>query len=38
MYIKAKEKFDSKIRKADKWDKFITFLNERNVVLTPWCQ
>lgn len=37
MYEKAKSRFDSKIRKSDDWEGFISQLNERNVVLTPWC-
>lgn len=38
MYERAKAKFDAKIRKADVWEDFMTHLNERNVVLTPWCE
>lgn len=38
MYEKAKSKFDGKIKKADKWEDFMLHLNERNVVLTPWCE
>lgn len=38
MYDKAKAKFEAKIRKAEKWDEFMQYLNERNVVLTPWCE
>jgi len=38
MFAKAKAKFESKIKKADKWQDFMSSLNERNVVLTPWCE
>ena len=38
MYVKAKAKFEEKIKRADKWEDFRQYLNERNVVLTPWCE
>ena len=27
-----------KEKKADNWDDFLNHLNNRNVVLTPWCE
>lgn len=38
MYIKALDRFNSKIQKASTWEEFMTFLNSKNVVLTPWCE
>ena len=37
MYLRAKERFDSKFRVEDSWEGFMNQLNQRNVVLTPWC-
>ena len=37
MYIKAKERFHDKEKKANNWDEFLNHLNNKNVVLTPWC-
>ncbi len=38
MYERARAKFESKIRKANDWAQFMVDLNDRNVVLTPWCE
>lgn len=38
MYEKAKSRFDAKIKVSDNWEGFMSQLNERNVVLTPWCE
>lgn len=38
MYERAKAKFESKIKKANEWGQFMIDLNDRNVVLTPWCE
>lgn len=38
MYLKAKERFHDKEKKASNWAEFLNHLNNRNVVLTPWCE
>ena len=38
MYQKALERFNGKIKVASNWQDFMTSLNSRNVVLTPWCE
>jgi hypothetical protein len=38
MYEKAKERFEAKKKKASTWEEFMVHLNERNVVITPWCE
>ena len=38
MFKRAVEKFHDKAKEAFNWDDFMTFLNARNVVLTPWCK
>lgn len=38
MYQRARERFDSKLKKSDTWEGFMNELNQRNVVLTPWCK
>ena len=38
MYERAREKFDAKLKKSDTWEGFMVELNQRNVVLTPWCK
>lgn len=37
MYNNANEKFLSRQKKADNWADFMTHLNNKNIVLTPWC-
>jgi len=37
MFINAKEKFASKLKQAETWAEFMDFLNNKNIVLTPWC-
>ena len=37
MYQKALTERDSRIMKAGNWETFMTNLNQRNLVLTPWC-
>ena len=37
MYQKAVEERDSRISKATTWDVFMTELNKRNIIETPWC-
>jgi len=37
MFEKAKEKFNNKRKVAENWEDFLTYLNQRNFVLTPWC-
>ena len=38
MFLKAKERFHEKEKKASNWEEFLMQLNEKNVVLTPWCE
>lgn len=38
MFAKAVEKFKEKAKVASNWQDFMTQLNSRNVVLTPWCK
>ena len=38
MYQKALNKFNEKAKVASNWQDFMSFLNNRNVVLTPWCR
>jgi prolyl-tRNA synthetase len=38
MFKNAKVKFDQKQKTADNWKEFMTHLNNRNVILTPWCE
>lgn len=37
MYLRARENFDAKIKAADNWEGFMSQLNLKNVILTPWC-
>jgi len=36
MFVKAKEKRDSKLKTASNWETFMKYLNEGCMVLTPW--
>lgn len=38
MYQRAVERFNEKAKSANNWQDFMTHLNSRNVVLTPWCK
>jgi prolyl-tRNA synthetase len=38
MYERALSRFNDKIKQASNWQDFMTHLNSRNVVLTPWCE
>jgi prolyl-tRNA synthetase len=38
MYQRALERFHEKVKAASNWQEFMTHLNSRNVVLTPWCE
>jgi prolyl-tRNA synthetase len=38
MYERAVQRFNDKAKKANTWQDFMTHLNSRNVVLTPWCE
>jgi hypothetical protein len=38
MYQKALQRFNDKIKDASNWVEFMTHLNTRNVVFTPWCE
>ena len=37
MFERAKIKRDSCIVKAEKWDEFMQALNNKMMVLSPWC-
>ncbi|KAI5806720.1 hypothetical protein DFH27DRAFT_479628 [Peziza echinospora] len=37
LYRKAKVSFDSHIKKVFKWEDFVPALNDKNVILMPWC-
>lgn len=37
LFKKAKEERDSCIKKVLTWDDFIQALNEKKMVLAPWC-
>jgi len=37
LYNKAKEKRDEHLKKATTWEEFLTYLNQKNVVLVPFC-
>ena len=38
MFVRSKALLESKITKANTWEEFFSALNQKNVVLTPWCQ
>lgn len=38
MYTRAKERMDAVTSDASEWNEFMTKLNERKVILTPWCE
>jgi prolyl-tRNA synthetase len=38
MYERAVQRFNDKAKQAGNWQDFMTHLNSRNVVLTPWCE
>lgn len=38
MFNNAKNLMQSRVIKTDLWDEFLHALNEKNLVLTPWCQ
>ena len=38
MYERAVHRFNEKSKQASSWQEFMTHLNSRNVVLTPWCE
>lgn len=38
MFAKSKALLESRVSKATNWEEFLTALNQKNVVLTPWCQ
>jgi len=37
LYRKAKEKRDAHLKQATTWADFLSFLNQKNVVLVPFC-
>lgn len=38
MYERALSRFNDKIKNASNWQDFMSHLNSKNVVLTPWCE
>ena len=38
MFQRALNRFNEKAKVASTWEEFMTHLNKRNVVLTPWCE
>lgn len=38
MFNKAKKERDESIGKAYNWDQFMEELNQKKIVLTPWCE
>lgn len=38
MYAKAKQERDDSIGKAYNWEQFMSELNQKKIVLTPWCE
>ena len=38
MLVKAKKERDDSIGKAYNWEQFMTELNQKKIVLTPWCE
>ena len=38
MFAKAKKERDSHLIRLETWDKFVETLNNKNIVLTPWCE
>jgi len=38
MYERALARFNDKVKNASTWQEFMSHLNSRNVVLTPWCE
>jgi prolyl-tRNA synthetase len=37
LYAKAKQEFDEHRVKVDEWKDFVPTLNQKNVILAPWC-
>jgi len=37
MFEKAKQARDCKIKESDNWEDFMNQINQKNIVLTPWC-
>src|SRR5690606_753887 len=37
MYNKAKNLFDTHVVKVTKWEDFVPALNNKNLILMPWC-
>jgi prolyl-tRNA synthetase len=37
MFNTASAKFEARKKTADNWQDFMTHLNNKNIVLTPWC-
>ena len=38
MYQNALNKLNERKKHAENWEQFMTELNKKNVVLTPWCE
>lgn len=37
MFNRAKETFDAHIKKVEKWEDVVTTLDQKNILLLPWC-
>jgi len=37
MYNTAVEKLNARRKEANNWEDFMTYLNQKNMILTPWC-
>ncbi len=38
MFKNAQNRLNEKKKNASNWEEFMTELNKKNVVLTPWCE
>ena len=38
MFNKAKTERDESMAKAYNWEQFMSELNQKKIVLTPWCE
>jgi len=37
MYARAQDILTSRTKSADTWEEFMEHLNNKNIILTPWC-
>lgn len=38
MYTRAKETFDSRIKTVTTWEDVVPTLDDKNIVVIPWCE